>query len=173
MILFIIIILIILIIFYLINKIFYINLNKEYFDIDEYKKKMLENNNKKLYKLSLNSNIKILSEDCDDKCNKADCIKLKQRSKLLDKCIQCNSQPNKCFNKSIIGGNCDDCDITDINKKMNCSNIENYGCPNPNNLNTLEINEGIQPYYIQIPDNNVNSPYNKKCVFCWNILDNI
>jgi hypothetical protein len=66
-----------------------------------------------------------------------------------------------------------DCNIDNIEDKINCFSIENYGCPNPNNLNDLKINSGILPYYIEVPDNNVNSPFNKKCVFCWNLMDNI
>lgn len=53
---------------------------------------------------------------------------------------------------------------------MNCYDINNFGCANPKNL---QSNDGIEPYYIEVPNNNINSPFDKKCVFCWNILDNI
>jgi hypothetical protein len=134
---------------------------------------MLNNYQEKLFKISLDKNMKIYYDECFDKCNKEECIKFEQKKKLLDKCIKCNMKNKKCFNKSIIGGNCDDCDIENISDKENCLAIENYGCPNPNNLNNLKINTGVLPYYLEVPDNNPNSPFNKKCVFCWNILDNI
>jgi len=130
---------------------------------------MINNNNEKLFKISLN-NIPILEEDCFSKCDKANCIKLDQLKKNLDKCLKCNNTKNKCFAKSVIGGLCNDCSIEDPKDKLSCYDIENYGCLNPNNLDT-EI--GVSPYYIQIPDDNINSPYNKKCVFCWNILNEL
>jgi hypothetical protein len=126
-------------------------------------------NNKKLYKLKLSDDTKIQTEDCDDKCDQANCIKLKDKLRVLNECVKCNKQKNKCFTKSIIGGNCDDC-INDEESKLDCYNVNNFGCSNNNNL---QINKGVSPYYIQVPDNNINSPYNKKCAFCWNILDNI
>ena len=54
--------------------------------------------------------------------------------------------------------------------KLDCYNVQNFGCTNPNNFDSLN---GTDPYFINIPNNNVNSPYNKKCVFCWQIQDNI
>ena len=148
-------------------------ITKENFNTEEYKKLMLNNNKKNLYKISLDKNIEILREECYDRCNKQDCEILDDKTKWFKKCMECNIQDKKCFNKSIIGGNCDDCNIDNIEDKINCFSIENYGCPNPNNLNDLKINSGILPYYIEVPDNNVNSPFNKKCVFCWNLMDNI
>jgi hypothetical protein len=139
-------------------------------NINKYKNIMFNNDKKNLYKIGLNDNIKILKDDCFDKCDKSNCIKMFDKKKILDKCLKCNIQKNKCFNKSIIGGNCDDCDIEKIEDKLDCYDINNFGCPNPNNIN---FSNGIDPYYIELNDNNINSPYNKKCVFCWNILDNI
>lgn len=164
----------IIIIIYLLNR-FNISNTKinENFDLKEYNEIMLNNNKKKLYKIGLNNDIKIYHDDCYDKCNKEECIKFENRKQLLEKCLKCNLQKNKCFNKSIIGGNCDDCQVEDIKDKEDCLAINNYGCPNPNNINYLEINSGVEPYYLEVPDNNPNTPFNKKCVFCWNILDNI
>ena len=139
-------------------------------DIKKYKQIMLNNDKKKLYKIGLNNNINILEEDCFEKCDQSNCIKLNNQKKLLKECLKCNIQKNKCYNKSIIGGNCDDCDIENIEDKIDCYDVNNFGCPNPKNLN---YNNGVDPYYIQINDNNINSPYNKKCVFCWNIFNNI
>ena len=138
---------------------------KESFDIEEYNKIMLNNNKKKLYKIRL-ENIKIESEDCKLKCDERECLKLEHRTKVLEKCVKCNSQKNKCFNPTIIDGTCDDCTPDNINDKVDCFDLENYGCPNPENI---DVNLGISPYYIEVPDNNVNSPFNKKCIFCWNL----
>ena len=152
----------------MINK-YIINLEHFNVSINEYKTIMLENDTEKLFKLSLNEEtMPILEEDCFQKCDKANCIKLDQQKKTLEKCLQCNRKKNKCFSKSIIGGLCDDCSIEYESDKLNCYDIANYGCLNPNNLDT---GVGVAPYYIEIPDTNVNSPFDKKCVFCWNILN--
>ena len=139
-------------------------------DIKKYKNIMFNNNKKNLYKIGLNENIKIFEEDCFEKCDKTSCIKMLNQKKLLNDCLKCNNQKNKCFNKSIIGGNCDDCNIKDGDDKLDCYNINNFGCPDPKNIN---YDVGVDPYYFEINDNNINSPYDKKCVFCWNILNNI
>jgi len=143
------------------------------FDTKNYKNIMLNNDKKHLYKIGLEQNINIYRENCFEKCDSKSCIQLDEKKKLLDKCLKCNSQKNKCFNKSIIGGICDDCSIEKIEDKMNCYEIGNFGCVNPDNLNNIQNNVGIDPYYIEVPDNNPNTPFNEKCVFCWNILDNI
>ena len=165
-------------IFIILCIIFYItsyqNMNIDYYDNlytpSEYKLKMLNNNKAELFKLKLEKTTPIYTEDCYQKCDAKECMKLDQKKKLLNKCLQCNSQKNKCYDKSIIGGICNDCKTEDIKDKIDCYNINNFGC-SPNN--NLESNKGIPPYYIQIPDDNINTPYDKKCVFCWNILDNI
>ena len=141
----------------------------EHFELDEYKKLILNNNKEKLFKIGLNKNIKIEREDCFLKCGKTQCIELDARTKVLDKCMKCNSQKNKCFKKSIIGGVCNDCDET-TETKIECNAITNFGCTPPDNLDS---NNGVEPYYIQMPDNNINSPFNEKCVFCWNFSSEI
>lgn len=142
------------------------------YTFDEYKELMLKNfkstnGNRNFYKIGLNK-IELLKEDCFEKCDSRECIKMNELQKNLDSCLKCNSQKNKCFNKTIIGGTCDDC--SDDTKKIDCYNIQNFGCTNPINV---DYNRGIDPYFISINDNNVNSPYNKKCVFCWNISNEI
>ena len=88
----------------MINK-YIINLEHFNVSINEYKTIMLENDTEKLFKLSLNEEtMPILEEDCFQKCDKANCIKLDQQKKTLEKCLQCNRKKNKCFSKSIIGG---------------------------------------------------------------------
>lgn len=136
--------------------------------IDEYTKIMMDNKNKSIYRVGLSDNLPINSEDCFEKCDKENCIKMIEMNRILEKCVKCNSEKNKCFKKSIIGGVCNDCDETD--EKINCYDVKNFGCPNPKDIN-YEI--GVQPYYTQINDDNINSPFDKKCIFCWNILDNI
>jgi hypothetical protein len=157
------------------NKEFFIknNINKNNplnVDIQEYKKTMINNDKKKLYKIGLNDNINILEEDCFSKCDKSNCIKFYEKKKILNECLKCNIQKNKCYNRSIIGGNCDDCQIDNIEDKIDCYDVHNFGCPNPKNIN---YNIGVEPYYFELNDNNINSTFNKKCVFCWKILDNI
>jgi len=136
----------------------------------EYKLEMLNNNKAKLFKVKLDEETPIYREDCYEKCNATECMKLGEKEKLLNKCLQCNSQRNKCYDKSVIGGICNDCETEDIKDKIDCYNINNFGCSPTNNIIS---NKGVSPYYIQVPDDNINSPYDKKCVFCWNILDNI
>lgn len=155
-------------ILFIIIFLFFIYKKKEFFEINNYKQIMKNNNKEKLYKIKLNENIKLETEDCFEKCGKSECIKMNSMKKILEKCINCNSQKNKCFNKSIIGGVCDDCNNSE--EKIDCFNIQNFGCTNPYNIDN---NNGGFPYFVEIPDENINSPYNKKCVFCWNLLDNI
>ena len=137
--------------------------------INEYNKMMLNNDDKKIYNIGLSDNLPIDSEDCFDKCDKASCVKMHEMNRILQKCINCNATKNKCFKKSIIGGVCNDCDENETDK-IDCYDVKNFGCPNPKDIN---YDIGVQAYYTEINDDNVNSPYNKKCVFCWNILDNI
>lgn len=150
------------------------NQNKpEMIDINNYKKMMLNNDKKKLYKVGLSKNIPIYTEDCNEKCDATKCTMLNEKTKSLKKCMQCNSQKYKCFKndiESLTGGSCEDCDIENINDKLDCYSTDNYGCPNPTDLNSIN---GIRPYYIQISDNSPVSPYNQKCVFCSNILDQL
>lgn len=174
MIIYFIIFLIIIILFIILFNVNYINYeNFNVFDNNTYKNIMLNNNEKNLYKIGLDKNVQIYRDDCFQKCDSQSCIKLDQKRKILNKCLKCNSQKNKCFNKNIIGGVCDDCSAENSEDKINCYEIGNFGCVNPNYLNNIQNNIGIDPYYIEVPDHNINSPFNKKCVFCWNILDNI
>ena len=143
--------------------------NTRIVSVDEYAKTLKNNNKKELFRIGLAPNTKIYNKDCDLKCDNKNCKILNEMSKNLDKCLKCNATENKCFRKSIIGGNCDDCDKS-IEDKLDCYNIFNFGCVPPDNLDSVN---GVKPYYIQIPETNPNSPFNKKCVFCWNILDNL
>ena len=138
----------------------------ELFSIKKYNDIMLNNDKKKLYKILISEEIPLETEDCNDKCDQSNCIKMKILKNNLEKCLKCNRQKKKCFKKSIIGGNCDDC--MDEEQKINCYDLKNFGCKDPKDINS---NIGVKPYFIQIPDNSINSPYNKKCSFCWDIFD--
>jgi hypothetical protein len=52
--------------------------------------------------------------------------------------------------------------IENVEDKIDCYSTINYGCPSPNDLNSIN---GVRPYYIEVVDNSPVSPYNKKCVF--------
>ncbi len=107
------------------------------------------------------------TEDCYAKCGVAqNCNIMQSMKKNLLKCVECHKNPNKCFRKSIIGGNCDDCEEGEV--QMDCSSTKNFGCIPPMNTNS---DEGTLPYFIKVPEDNLNSPYDKKCVFCWQIPD--
>lgn len=128
--------------------------------------KLLESTNK-LLRPSFASNIKPEEEDCFEMCDSRECIQMQERNKILNSCLKCHEE-NKCFRKSIIGGNCDDCMENEI--PINCYDTRNFGCTNPRDLNSFN---GVHSYFIMSNDDDVNSLYNKECLFCWNILDNL
>lgn len=173
----------VLLIFILLFLLYYNNYFFEYYDninnqpqivdVDTYKKLMLNNDKKHLYKVGLSKEMTIYTDDCNEKCDATKCTMLNERTKSLNKCIECNSQKYKCYRnniESITGGSCEDCSIENIKDKLNCFSTTNYGCPPPNDLNSVN---GVRPYYIQVPDNSPVSPYNEKCVFCNNIFDDL
>ena len=129
---------------------------------------MFNNDKRKLYKVGLSDNINILEEDCFDKCDQSNCVKMLNQKKILNDCLKCNIQKKKCFNKSIIGGNCDDCMKGET--PIDCLRTDNFGCTNPANFNSFN---GSYPYYFELPDYNITSPLDQKCVFCWQIEDQI
>jgi len=106
-------------------------------------------------------------EDCERQCDGRDCIKMREMKKTLDKCIQCKAE-GKCFKKSIIGGNCDDCIKGET--PMDCLRTDNFGCTNPTDFNKFD---GSYPYYFELQDFTISSPLDQKCVFCWQIEDQI
>ena len=122
-------------------------------------------NNDVLLNYKLRQDI-IRYDDCFDKCDTQKCYQLKERKKNFDNCNNCHTDPNKCFKKSIIGGNCNDCVAGE--KQIQCNNTFNFGCTNNNNLNDKN---GVSPYYVQAKYYSPNSPYNEQCIFCWE-LDN-
>jgi hypothetical protein len=146
----------------------YIERYNNVYNIKEYNNLMVNNNKKNLYKIGIKNNTKIYYDKCFEQCDEKNCKIMYNKKLYLDKCLKCNAQKNKCFRKSIIGGNCDDCEENE--EKINCKNIYNFGCPPYNDLNS---SNGVDPYYFLMPDNNPNSIFDKKCVFCWNIFNDI
>ena len=145
---------------------FFENNNKKV-SLIEYQNLMLNNNNSKIYKPKIElKNLKY--EDCERQCGGSDCIKMREKKKILDKCFKCQNEDGKCFNKSIIGGTCDDCGKD--SQKIDCLRTDNFGCTNPANFNNFN---GSYPYYFELEDYNVNSPFDQKCVFCWQIQDEL
>lgn len=140
--------------------------NKMVLNVQDYRNFIMENDNKTLIKPKLFKNA-IETEDCALKCNDQDCIKLNEMKRNFENCQKCTLE-GKCFHKTIIGGNCDDCQPDE--KPMDCARTDNFGCTNPNNLNSFQ---GTAPYYIEIADYNVYSPFDQKCVFCWQLENEI
>lgn len=115
------------------------------------------------YKIRKNE---IKYEDCFEKCDTQKCMQMIEQTKQYEKCFKCHKNKNKCYRKSIIGGNCDDC--LEGEKQIKCNDIKNFGCLNYNNL--YDTN-GVKPYYVEAKYENPNSPYNSQCIFCFD-LDN-
>jgi hypothetical protein len=110
----------------------------------------------------------VKTEDCSAKCKSEDCIKMDRMTRDFENCIKCHENPKKCFRKSVIGGNCDDC-LKD-EKQIKCNDTNEFGCVPPHNINSYE---GTKPYFIQLKSDNLNSPYDEQCIFCWQIKDYI
>lgn len=110
----------------------------------------------------------IKTKDCSSKCKSEDCIKMDRMTRDFENCITCHKNPKKCFRKSIIGGNCDDC--REGEKQIKCNDTNEFGCVPPHDLNSYE---GVKPYFIQLESKNLNSPYDEQCIFCWQIKDYI
>ncbi len=138
------------------------------FDFNSYGRFMLQNQNEKLIRPRLTKDIPIETEDCESKCNQRACIEMAEKKRVLNECLKCNAQKNKCYAKSIIGGVCNDCDDSEITGKIDCLNILNFGCINPYNIDS---NNGVEPYFIQMPSESVTSPFDTDCVFCWQLKD--
>lgn len=142
------------------------NKKVENLEFQNLKNKLISNLDRSKVTIMQLNNKEIRREDCELQCDAQDCLKMKEMEKMLKKCTECHTNPNKCFRKSIIGGNCDDCEEGE--KQMDCSDTRNFGCAPPHNIQSYD---GSLPYFLQVPDYNLNSPYDKKCVFCWQLSD--
>ena len=127
----------------------------------KFDKFILKNAGKKAFNVAL-KDIKIQRENCFQKCDAENCIKLYMKRRNYHNCIKCQKKQGKCFNNMYTMGNCDDCGKN--LKKLNCNHKNNIGCTDPNNIYNLD---GIEPYFIEVPSQSANSPFNSKCVFCW------
>ena len=123
---------------------------------------ILKNAGKKAFNVGL-KDIKIQRENCFQKCDAENCIKLYMKRRNYHNCVKCQEKKGKCFNNDMYTmGNCDDCGKN--LKKLNCHHKNNIGCTDPNNIYSLD---GIEPYFIEVPSQSANSPFDSKCVFCW------
>ena len=143
----------------------------EYFQNDITKKEfddLMINNKKsdynKLYNVSLGNKIKIQRKDCFRKCDYQNCVELYDKIQNYEKCKKCQEDNSKCYKDLITYGGCDNC--SKYVKKNKCNSVDKYGCPDYNNLYN---NNGVKPYFIEVPSKSSNSPFDTKCVFCWNI----
>jgi hypothetical protein len=59
---------------------------------------------------------------------------------------------NKCFHKSIIGGNCDDCMEDEV--PIDCYDTRHFGCTNPRDFNSYN---GVSSYFVMSNSDDVNS----------------
>jgi hypothetical protein len=125
---------------------------------------MFLNNKNKIYKLNIIKKKEDINK-CFKKCNPNDCIKLNLMKNNYDNCNKCQANENKCFNNLVSNGVCDPCG--ENLKKFNCNDLNYYSCPK---LNDIYNKNGNEPYYLEVTDkNNITSPYNQSCLFCWNI----
>lgn len=122
------------------------------------------NNTNNIYKINILKKKQDIDE-CFKKCNYSDCLKLKIMKENYNNCIKCQSNNKKCFNNLFAKGSCDMCGNN--LKKFNCNDNNYYSCPN---LNDIFNEKGNEPYYLEVIDkNNITSPYNQSCLFCWNL----
>ncbi len=105
-------------------------------------------------------------EDCAEKCGEKECKIMEERQRNLDACNKCHSNPKKCYKKSISGGNCEYC--LDGEKQIQCNNVSNFGCFNPNNLDNIE---GVDPYFVIKTNYSKNNDISQECRFCYDFTD--
>lgn len=154
------ILLIITILYYYLNN----YVNTEYFNNIKHLNNLFLNNQKSLYKVNILKDKKDIDE-CYKKCNSNDCYKLEVMKKNYENCLSCQNNESKCFNNLVKGGICESCG--DVLDKFNCNNLNNYACPN---LNDVYNKKGIQPYFLEVKNQNLkNNPYDQSCLFCWNL----
>jgi len=116
-----------------------------------------------LYKLDPSQKIYTSVLDCDKYCSKKNCLKMKRRLNILNKCLECKKK-GLCLNNTFVKPTCTIC-----NKSNNksCFRDKEFNCPNPNNIYSMNQSK---PYFLINKDfNNVNSSTNYSCNFCWNI----
>lgn len=116
-----------------------------------------------LYKLDPSQKIYTSILDCDKYCSRKNCLKMRQRLNIINKCLECKKK-GLCLNKTILTPKCTIC-----NKSNNksCFRDTSYTCPNPNNIYSLTRSK---PYFLINKEfDNVNSSTSDTCNFCWNL----
>jgi hypothetical protein len=129
----------------------------------KFDKFILNKPSNKSYKIGL-KDVKIQRENCFQKCNAQDCIKLYMKTKNYNRCNECQKDEKKCYNKLYTLGDCNTCG--ENLKRLNCNHKNDIGCTNPDDIFGLD---GVEPYYVEVASNNSNSPFDKKCIFCWEL----
>jgi|SaaInlStandDraft_7_1057024.scaffolds.fasta_scaffold25558_3 hypothetical protein len=133
------------------------------YTIKEANNMFLKNKNK-VYKLNIIKKEEDMDK-CYQKCNPSDCMKLDLMKNNYDKCNKCQNNKNNCFNNLSSTGICDPCGKN--LKKFNCNDINKFACPK---IHDVFNKTGTKPYYLEVINkNDITSPYNQSCLFCWNI----
>ncbi len=168
------IIFILLCIYIFINKYF---LNKEYFLNEEesikeisnpiqYKDLLLKNLERGILTKMKIKPTDVQREDCAEKCGEKDCKIMYEQKRNLDACNMCHKNKNKCYKKSISGGNCEDC--LDDEVQMKCNDVSNFGALNPNDLFSKN---GVDPYFVIKTTFSPNSDMSQECRFSYDLHD--
>lgn len=116
-----------------------------------------------LYKLDPSQKIYTSISECNKYCSKKNCLKMKRRLNIMNKCLECKKK-GLCLNKTLVGISCTSCD--EINNKS-CFRDQPFTCPNPDNIYSTDQ---VKPYFLinKVYDN-INSSTNNICNFCWNL----
>ena len=116
-----------------------------------------------LYKLDPSQKIYTSISDCNKYCSNKDCLNMKRRMYIIDKCLECKKK-GLCLSDSLIEPVCIKCNEIESNKE--CLRDRIFACPNPNNIYSMYQ---TKPYFlINKVYNNINSSTNDTCNFCWN-----
>ncbi len=105
-------------------------------------------------------------EDCAEKCGEKECKIMFEQKRNLDACNMCHKNKNKCYKKSITGGNCEDC--LDGEVQIKCNDVSNFGAPNPNDLFSKN---GVDPYFVIKTTFSPNSDMSQECRFSYDLND--
>lgn len=140
----------------------------KYENFKNYTKKEVDNiflhNTNKVYKLNIIKKQEDMDK-CYKKCNTNDCAKLESMKKNYNNCHKCQKDEKKCFNNLYSNGVCEPCGQN--LKKLDCHDKTKYSCPD---LHDIFNKNGNEPYYLEVEDeNNISSPYDQSCLFCWNV----
>ncbi len=105
-------------------------------------------------------------EDCAEKCGEKECKIMFEQKRNLDACNLCHKNKNKCYKKSITGGNCEDC--LDGEVQIKCNDVSNFGALNPNDLFSKN---GVDPYFVIKTTFSPNSDMSQECRFSYDLND--